>query len=173
VLGLTAIASAHGVGTLHGLVAGAYLLFAVSWMNPSYVWALGVEYRPYEFVEASWVRRAGITMLPHEAEEYSRLMQLVEKVQPTRPMLALPDCPEVYFLSARPNPTRYTYEFLSPRPFDGRLVLGLVDQHEVGVIVVNREPHFSPALDAGVLDELERRFPYSAETGRFLVRWRL
>jgi hypothetical protein len=173
VLAIAGVIGAMGAGPVHAAAGVAYVAFAAAWLNSSYVWALGDGHIPYGFVEAPWVRRAGIRMLAHEAQEYSALLQVVERVHPRTEMLAVPDCPEVYFLSGRPYLTRYTYEFLSPSPFGTRTVRQIIDAHDVAVIVINRQPHFSGRLEPRLLRELEARYPYSAEAGRFLVRWGL
>jgi hypothetical protein len=170
VLAVTAVVAGSRAGTLHGALGVTYLLFAVIWMNSSYIWAIGNEYVPYRFVGAPVVKRADIEMLPHERDEYTRLIELVRQTGP-RSMLALPDCPEVYFLARRRNPGRYIYEFLAPRPLTRRRVLELLDAHHVTFVVINRSPDFS-RLDPAVLHDLETLYPYSAEAGRFLVRWR-
>jgi hypothetical protein len=172
VLAAAAVLSSSTVKRLHGAVAVSYVLFAVLWMNSSYVWALGVEHVPYRFVEARWVWRAGIHMLPHERDEYSAVMQVVGKV-PSTNILALPDCPEVYFLSGRRNPTRHIYEFLAPEPLTPGRIRQLLDAHDVSLVVINRDAHFYRIVDGDLLRHLEEQYPYSAEAGRFLVRWRL
>ena len=174
VLAVSAVAARARAGPLHGALGVAYLLFAIIWMNSSYIWALGNGYAPFQFVDAPWVRRAQIRMDPGERDEYTRLMQVVVYKMPSHSkMLALPDCPEVDFLAARRNPSRYIYESLSEHPPGSREVIELLDAKDIALIVINREPSFSPRLDADLLRALEARYPYSEEAGRFLVRWRL
>ena len=111
-------------------------------------------------------------MAPHERDEYTRLVQVLASVHPTGQMLALPDCPEVYFLSGRRNPSRFIYEFLTPYKLTSQRLLRLLNARDIAVVVINTDPHFSPRLDAGLLRDLAARYPDSAQTGRFVVRWR-
>ena len=172
ILAATAVVAGSGAGLLHSGVAMAYLLFAVLWMNPGYIWSLGSGYGGIQFVDAPWVKRAGITMAPHERDEYTRLVQVLASVHPTGKMLALPDCPEVYFLSGRRNPSRFIYEFLTPYKLTSQRLLRLLNARDIAVVVINTDPHFSPRLDAGLLRDLAARYPDSAQAGRFVVRWR-
>jgi hypothetical protein len=171
ILALTAAAAESGAARPHAAVAIAYLLFAVLWMNPSYIWALGSGYLPNAFVPAPWLQRADITMFPHDRDEYSRLVQTLSRVPGN--MVAFPDCPEVYFLTARRNPTRFIYEFLTPHRLTTGELLRSLDTHDIAIVVINTDPHFSPKPDAALLRELTARYPYSLQTGRFVVRWKL
>ena len=148
------------------------LLFAVQWMNSSYIWALGNGYGGFQFVDAPGVRRAGIRLSPSERDEYTRLVQVLAKVHSTGKMLALPDCPEVYFLSGREEPFEVQLRVPPAVQPESQRVLRLLDASDIAVVVINTDPHFSPRLDASLLRVLEARYPYSAQAGRFVVRWR-
>jgi hypothetical protein len=39
-------------------------------------------------------------------------------------------------------------------------------------VAINRDPLFSPMMSHELESELERRFPHSAESGKFTVRWK-
>ena len=157
---------------VHPVVLGSYLLFAVIWTNTNYVWTLGTYRVRYTFVDASILPRAGIRMSAGDRAEYANVVGLIQQANGgKRYIYAGPDCPEVYFLSGTSNPTRTLYEFLHPMKVDE--TLDVLDRHGVDVVVINRGPEFSGQLDSRLAQAFEKRYPYSAEAGRFLVRWRL
>jgi len=97
---------------------------------------------------------------------------------------ATPDCPEVYFLSGRRNPTRTMYElFDSPVPDRPGRLRACLARHDVRVVVINCRPAFSPPLAATAHATLTslfpnqrvlhaRRRPGAPGEPRFVVRWR-
>ena len=156
----------------HGVLLAGYCLFAVLWTNTNYVWTLGAYPSRYSFVAASILTRAGITMTTDDRLQYSNVVSLIQQANHrNRYIYAGPDCPEVYFLSGTSNPTRTLYEFLGSG--NHRETLDLIERLAIDVVVINRAPGFSGPLDPGLTAAFEQRFPYSAEAGRFLVRWRL
>ena len=156
---------------VHPLLLSGYLLFAVIWTNTNYVWTLGGEHLRYRFVSTAVVPRAGITMSPDDRIQYAQLVGLIQQAnRGKRYIYAGPDCPEVYFLSGTSNPTRTLYEFLRPaRPSD---TIRLLEQRGVDVVVINHAPGFSGPLNPTLARAFERRYPYSAVAGHFVVRWR-
>jgi Dolichyl-phosphate-mannose-protein mannosyltransferase len=174
---LAALAVVQSSSTRHHLVhpvlLGCCLLFAVIWMNTNYVWTLGAFHVRYNFVGTSILPRAGITMMAEDRAEYANVVALIHQTKGrNRYIYAGPDCPEVYFLSGTSNPTRTLYEFLSP-DMRANETLDLLEREAIDVVVINRRPGFSGPLDRRLARALARRYPYSAEAGRFLVRWRL
>jgi hypothetical protein len=158
---------------VHPVLLAGYLFFALLWTNSNYVWTLGTYHEPYNFVGAPGLRRAGITMTPADRAEYTKLIGLIQLANASnRQIYAGPDCPEVYFLSGTSNATRMVYEFLRPA-MDTSETLAELERQRVDVVVINRSPGFSRPLDADLARAFEQRYPYSAEAGRFVVRWRL
>jgi Dolichyl-phosphate-mannose-protein mannosyltransferase len=158
---------------VHPVVLGGYLLFAVIWTNTNYVWSLGAQHVRYNFVGTSILPRAGIRMTEGDRSEYSTVVALIQQINGgKRYIYAGPDCPEVYFLSGTRNPTRTLYEFMRP-PRNAKETLDLLERQEIDVVVINRSPGFSGPLDRRLARAFQRRYPYRAEVGRFLVRWRL
>jgi hypothetical protein len=112
-------------------------------------------------------------MTPADRAEYTKLIGLIQLANASnRQIYAGPDCPEVYFLSGTSNATRMVYEFLRPA-MDATETLAELERQRVDVVVINRSPGFSRPLDEGLARAFEQRYPYSAEAGRFVVRWRL
>lgn len=158
---------------VHPALLGGYLLFAVMWTNTNYVWTLGTSRVPYDFVGASMLPRAGIRMTAGDRTDYAKLVGLIQQANGSkRQIYAAPDCPEVYFLSGTSNPTRTIYEFLRPA-VNADATLEVLERHRIDVVVINRSPGFSGPLDDSLAQALERKYPYYAEAGRFIVRWRL
>ena len=82
------------------------------------------------------------------------------------------DCPEVYFLAGRRNPTRTLFDFVDePRGRTARIV-STIHAHNVQLVVLNREPHFSGAVPPDLRAALEEEFPNRADAGKFEVRWK-
>ena len=151
---------------VHPVVLGSYLLFAVIWTNTNYVWTLGASHVRYTFVGTSILPRAGITMMAGDRAEYANVVALIQQVNGgKRYIYAGPDCPEVYLLSGTSNPTRTLYEFLHPMKVDE--TLDVLERQGVDVVVINRSPGFSGQLDSRLRPSVRRRYPHSAEAGRF------
>ncbi len=157
---------------VHPVVLGSCLLFAVIWTNTNYVWTLGTHHLRYTFVDAPLLSRAGIAMTAGDRAAYTNVVELIQQANGgKRYIYAGPDCPEVYFLSGTSNPTRTLYEFLHPMNVDE--TLEVLDRHGIDVVVINQRAEFSGPLDSRLADAFEKRYPYSAPAGRFMVRWRL
>jgi len=156
------------------VVLAGLLLFASWRVDTGFLYHLGFRYRPHDQTETLDLPRAGgIRVSAAEKSEYETLVRTVEGLNPGAYILALPDCPEVYFLTGRKNPTRTLFDFLDPHP-EGRTqrILDAVDRLGVRVVVLNRNPLFSGPADGALLRGLEARFPSAREIGRFLVAWK-
>ncbi len=157
---------------LHFCVLGFYFFFAVLWMNTSYLNAgLGYSYSPYRADSLLDSERAPIRVPADEGDTYSELIRVVRQHARSGYMYAAPDCPEVYFLAGLRNPTRRIFDFLSAVQEDPSTITRLLESKAIKIAVINREPAFSPTLDAGVTAVLEQRFPESTDIGKFRVRW--
>ena len=90
---------------------------------------------------------------------------------------AAPDCPEVYFLSGRKNPTGTVYDFLDEDfrvdpPGRTRRILGLLEEHGVEVVVLNWRSEFSRVIQPDLAEALKARYPQSVSLPPFSVHWR-
>ena len=117
-------------------------------------------------------RAAGIAVSVDEKRIYEQVVaDIAAHSAPGAAIWAGPDSPEIYFLSARRNPTRTFYEiFEDPVTFGPRL-LATLDAQDVEVIVLNRDPEFS-SLAPALVAELGARFPNSVDREWYEVRWR-
>ena len=148
----------------------------------AFLLAVGVfDLNAYSFSGQKWVHgvraptlpRAGDLRLPSaDRIAYQRIVALIDSHSTPGDLLyAGPDAPEVYFLSRRPNRTRFLFEFLAGNTQRNRELATLLRDPKLTVAVVNTQPEFSPSLDDSLKRLLERRFPASERVGRFEVRW--
>ena len=113
--------------------------------------------------------RSDLRGYARDAGLYNSLIPFVQGLtRPSERVLAFPDCPEVTFLSGRPNPSPLMYEFLAPDPErQERLLKGLVREAEIRVVVFNHTIDFDPATQRRWLEELHARYPHQR---RFTAR---
>lgn len=123
----------------------------------------------HERLEPLDLPRAGIRVDAPDRVVYERLVAAIDAMAVSEFVYATPDCPEVYFLSGRRNPTRTLFDFFD-RP-EGRTsrVLRALEANGVDLAVVNRRPEFSGPPPADLLDSLAARYPYVLEVGKFSV----
>ena len=170
-LALGAIVSTEPSRALHAPVLAFYLVFALLRMNPAYIFNLGVRYSRYGPLAVLDPQLASLRVPTGDREEYRRVVAAIRKRSAGPFLFAAPDCPEVYFLSSRLNPTRLVFDFLRP-PLPAGELRRILDEKRVKVVVVNRDPHFSRRYTRVLAAALDLPFPHSEEIGRFQVRWR-
>ncbi|RMH13128.1 MAG: hypothetical protein D6701_12650 [Gemmatimonadetes bacterium] len=153
-----------------GLLA-AYLVFAVLWIHPGFIYTMGVRFERADLTHALPLERAGLRASAEDARTYGRLVAELTRRAEGGYTLATPDAPEVYFLSGLRSPTGTTYEFFdAPEGRVGR-VLEALERRGVTAVALNREPAFSGPPPAALEAALRERFPDSLRVGRFTVRW--
>lgn len=158
---------------LFGSLLVFYLLFAVLCFTPGFLYVIGDHYQPDPETQRLTLPRAGgLRVDLYEAEEYERLIPLIQQHAAGGFMYAAPDCPEVYFLSGLRNPTRTLFDFFDEPTGRKERILGAIDAHQVKVVAISRDPHFSAQLAPDLAAALAQRFPYSTNLDRFQVRWR-
>jgi hypothetical protein len=85
--------------------------------------------------------RCGLTVERSLGEVYGRLIAVIQSSTASgEAILAGPDCPEVYFLSSRRNPTRLFYDFFRPDLLRGSSELDLLADREGIRLVVVKQP---------------------------------
>ena len=101
---------------------------------------------------------------------------------------ATADCPEIYFLADRGNPTRTFYDFFdadfqADPAGRAQRILAMLDEREIKVVVLRWSGEFSGELSAELVASLQTRFPqakhfwYYPQTAQqslpdFTVAWR-
>ena len=162
---------------LLALAAAFYLVFAVIWAHRGLVLTTGERYWPVDENTRIELDRGGLITVPRLAAVYQRLVAVVQEHSlPGAYIYATPDCPEVYFLSGRRNPTRTFFDFFDddfgqPERRRQRL-LTILEQRRIDVVVLNATERFSGAVDAEFKAEIARRYPHREELPTFVVRWR-
>jgi hypothetical protein len=152
-------------------VVAFYVLFAAIVTNVHFMGG------PYDSDYANTVitlPRAGRLLVPrYDAIEYEELVPFIQGLAGDHPILAGPDCPEVYFLSGLRNPTPIFFDSHEPFEKYEKLMRALLEQSDsIKVVVLNESPQFSiPQLK--LLHELvSPRFLESRQIGQFTVYWR-
>lgn len=159
-------------------------VFSLVWLLPGAPVTFGLFYYP-----AHWTARIPSARFPIRcdrvtAKKYEELIKQVKRhSRQGSAILAMPDAPEVYFLTGRQNPTRtffdaFDVDYATPQR-DQRL-LDTIQRQQVDVVVLRRTGLYSrKGLSKALDQELRRRFPHekpifgSRRTGPdFIVRWR-
>lgn len=115
--------------------------------------------------------RGGIYVWPEEQRQYTELVGLLREHGGTGWILALPDVPEIYFLSGYRNPTRMLYDAFEDSAGRGARLVRQLRDHRIQAVVINRDPQVSGPIDRALDDSLTHRFPFSRRIGAFEVRW--
>jgi hypothetical protein len=163
--------------SLHVRAFWFYLAFALGMLNWENVWSVGLMPAMAEPMRLLALERAGLRVPREDAELYTRLVAEIRKhSEPGAYIYAAPDCPQVYFLSERLNPTRTMYDMFDPdfaRPEARReRILGTLEARRVAVVVLNTLPDFTRGGDPLLIRELLRRYPNELRLPPFVVRWR-
>jgi len=161
----------EGPGPLVAPVAAFLVVIGVALVNPWRYTAEGDRLRPLPEVPFA-VARTGITVPVRDAAAYEAVVRLVAThVPPGAAIYAGPDCPEIFFLTQRRNPTPTLLDFLDDPARHEGIVLHAIADSTVGGAVIYRTPHQSPPIDSVIAQALRTRFPDSSVAGPFTVRW--
>jgi hypothetical protein len=156
---------------VHLAVAAFLFAFAIIFVNRTYGWNLGVKFLPYAPQSRLDLPRGGVLVPDDDRRTYEELVRVVQQHAAGGTIVAGPDCPEVYFLSGFPNPSRAMFDFLTPVREDEAWMAGLLARAPIRAAVINTAPLFSPRFSPDVLRLLEAKFPSSQQVGQFLVRF--
>ncbi len=152
-------------------VVAFLIAFAVVRVNTSTVYTMGLWYQPYPQTAALALPRGGLDVPALEAETYRVAVSVLQQHARGEYTWASPDCPEVYFLSGLRNPTRSVFDFFDDERGHTARILAALDQHRVTAIALNSTPEFSTRISGDFLAELERRYPFGENVGKFQIRW--
>src|SRR5439155_617081 len=81
-------------------------LFALLWVNTGFIYAMGLSYLPDRQTEPLALARGGVRVSAIDKAMYEEAVTAVGAHARGDYIWAGPDCPEVYFLAAKRNPTR-------------------------------------------------------------------
>jgi hypothetical protein len=146
-----------------------FLLFAVLSLNQCYV--AGGRFPDDTAVQIRLPRASVIS--PLRVADYPEVVEIIQRQsRPGDVIYAAPDCPEIYFLADRQNPTRTMYDFFDSSQSRVDTLLEILRRDDLHVVVVNGLPEFSSKFDKRLATEVKTRFPHRQIIGRFLVAYR-
>lgn len=118
-------------------------------------------------------RAGGLVVPKGDALVYGELVPFIQSRAGNNPILAGPDCPEVYFLSGLKNPTPVFFDSLEPPKEYEKSMRALLDRPDyINVAVLNESPEFSVSQLRLLQELISTRFPESRRIGTFTVYWR-
>jgi hypothetical protein len=172
-LGLLALITARdNMPKLRHMVALLfYLFFAVFWKN-GLVWATGVAYVPFRTESPLKIDRGPLRVIDEYNRIYTELVNFIRLHSTSRYIYAAPDCPEVYFLSGKQNPTRAIFDFLNDGENEPERIANLLNDKRINLVVMNSKPQFSKTIDPELSALIENRFRLAVHIGHFTVRWK-
>jgi len=146
-----------------------YLMFGLVWLNSGYIRSIGMAYFHVENQSNLNIKQAQLTVPFFEANLYTPLVEEVQKhAKENSYIYATADCPEVYFLCNRLNPTRTLYDFFDPdfqSDPDGRIkrLIAMLDEKEIKVVVLHWTAEFSKAPAKELVTAIQSRFTNSSD----------
>ena len=148
-----------------------YVLYAATVTNVHFMGKLTDS--DYASTPIMLPRAGGIRVPKNDAAEYAELIPFVKGHARDKPILAGPDCPEVYFLSGLKNPTPVLFDSLEqPQEYERR-IRAVIDRDDfINVAVVDESPNFSVEQVKLLRELLPPKFPNSRSIGWFTVYWR-
>ncbi len=151
-----------------------YLAFWIFRATPGFIYNLGLRYAPNQQTATLTLARGGALRVdPQLADEYARLITLIQQHATGNYIYAGPDAPEVYFLAGKQNPTRTLFDFLDQDTVHrNQNILDAIARNQVNVIAVREQPYFSRPLSPQLIQALAAQFPNVQTVGEFQVRWR-
>ncbi len=145
-----------------------YLTFGLVWLNHGYIRSIGLSYVRVESRTNLYLDRAQLSVPFFEANVYSPLVEEVQKHSKKDSFIyATSDCPEVYFLCNRRNPTRTMYDFFdSDFQSDpaGRIdrLMAMLDEKQIKVVVLHWTAEFSGVPPKELVAAIQSRFTSSS-----------
>jgi hypothetical protein len=146
-------------------VAYAVIVTNVHFMDPNDT--------DYSSTPITLPRAGGIRVPRYDAIEYMELVPFIQGLAGNSPILAGPDCPEVYFFSGYKNPTPILFDYLEQPQEYKKLMQALIERSDfINVAVINESPGASYSQLKLLQDLVSSRFSKSRKIGRFTVYWR-
>ncbi len=174
---------------LHLSVAMFFLGVALLWLNHGRVQRIGVRYVADDQNTTLSLPRCGLRVSAGQAKLYTDVVKSIqEHSRDGAAIYATVDCPEIYFLANRRNPTRSFYEFFESDylgDLDKRItrIVKMLDENDIEVVVFHWRGEFSGPLPIELAQSLVSRFPnvehFTRETAQgvepeptFSVAWK-
>jgi hypothetical protein len=146
-----------------------YGIFAIIRVAPAAIYELYVYDLPQsnEPIQTLNLPRAGGLKVRNSQSDEAMVRTVLEHAG-TGPVIATPECPEVYFLSGLRNPTRNDTA-IPPE----ELLQALRNNQDIKVVVVNDYSTFSAStLTPEVMAAITRNFPQRVKFDKYWVYWR-
>jgi hypothetical protein len=156
------------------LVAGFFLVYGFTAVAPGHVSVWDGGYRAADTFATVplHIARTGLVSSALFAERYEQVVALIDAhSKPGGYTYAAPDCPEIYYLAQRRNPTRTLFDFLDDSHEHDARVIRSLDERHVTAVAINTFPMFSRPIDSQLAEALRVRYPDSAVVDNFIVRW--
>jgi hypothetical protein len=151
-----------------------YVILPVYTLHPQF---MGSHRQPPPSNTPLSLPRAGhLRVTARSAAEYEELIPLVRNLAGDSPILAGPDCPEIYFLAGIKNLTPILYDSLEdPQDYEKNMQL-LFDRPNFLKVVVVHDSEIAVPYQAAVLrslanSHLKSQLPNSRKIGSFTVYW--
>lgn len=147
-----------------------YVLLPVYTLHPQF---LGSHRQPPPSNTPLSLPRAGhLRVTARSAAEYEELIPLVRNLAGDSPVLAGPDCPEIYFLAGIKNPTLILYDSLEdPHNYEQRMK-SLFDRPNYLKVAVIHDSEIAVPYQTALLRSLaSSRFSNSRKIDHFTVFW--
>jgi hypothetical protein len=164
-----------GSGVRPPIVAAFFVVFGVIAVNPNHIALWKGTVLPAD----QWARvplaipRTGLTVSAGDARNYQQAVALLSAHSPAAGYIyAAPDCPELYFLTGRGNPTPTLFDFFDDTTGRDARITNELEAHAVAAVAINTTPEFSRPVDPALSAMLRARYPDSAVAGSFVIRWR-
>lgn len=176
ILGVVAVSRGRGatLGLRPAIAAGFFLLYGFTAVAPGHVSVWDGGYRTPD----TWptvplrIARTGLVSRPAFARTYEQVVALIDAhTKPGAYTYAAPDCPEIYYLAQRPNPTGTLFDFLDDTSGHDARVISVLDARHVAAVAINTLPLFSRPINDQLAAALRARYPDSAVVDNFVVRW--
>jgi len=160
---------------LNLIVAGAFLvLFAIFLFRPASIAAFEFDRLPgFPRSPLNLPRAGDLRVFGDESARYRALIPFVVSRSGGNPILAGPDCPEIYFLSGLRNPTPFFFDFFEPPEQYRTYMEKLLDRPDfIKVVVVNNSPAFSRSYRDILRSLALSRFSESRKFDNLDIFWR-
>jgi len=151
---------------VHLCVFALYFGFACLWLNQGSVRAIGVCFVAHgQQTPIDAIGRFGLRTSETHVRLYRDVVREVQKHSEKGDFIyATSDCPEIYFLSGRRNPTRTFYDFFEPdfvSDPSGRAarIASMLEEKQVNVIVFHWEGEFSGTPTTEFAQQVVPMFP--------------
>lgn len=155
-----------------------YLLFGLIWLNRASIRTGGMKFIRTENNLPLGIDRGGLMVTRPLPQIYRLLVSRINQHSlPGDYIYASTDCPEIYFLSGRKNPTRTLFDFFdtgfkSDPQGRTKRILALIEDRKINVVVIRWYGDFSGWINREFLREIESRFPNRLDLQIFTIFWR-